>query len=338
VESGLDEIHVKVNEGATAKYGISPATVAQTLAFALKGSTLPKLKSGSKEIPVYAQLEEVDRENLHQLRNLQVQTATGSTVPLGAVATFRQERGLDAIRRSGGKHLVRVKVSTDKEALTVIRKKLDTIATNFAMPTGYTIEYGREIREFIKNQRMVGMAMMFSLALIYIVIGTLFESFIQPLCILLSVPLAFVGSYWVMYLSDTPMDNAANVGLMLLIGIVVNNAIVIVDHINNLRRSGMSRREAILQGGSDRFRPVVMTAVTTIVGGLPMAIGGQTLFGGEFMFAPMARAIAGGLASATFLTLFVIPQFYAYFDSIQLLLGRLVAAVIKRKAPSFTLD
>ena len=338
VETGLDEIHVMVNEDATAKHGISPAVVAETLAFALRGSSLPKLKTGEKEIDVYAQLEEADRENLHQLRNLQVQTATGASVPLGSVASFRLERGLDAIRRSGGKHLVKVKVSTDKEALTVIRKKLDRIANNFALPTGYTIEYGQEIREFIKNQRMVGMAMIFSLMLIYIVLGTLFESYIQPLCILLSVPLAFVGSYWVMYLLDTPMDNAAYVGLVLLIGIVVNNAIVIVDHINNLRRSGMNRREAILQGGVDRFRPVVMTAVTTIVGGLPMAIGGQTLFGGEIMFAPMARAIGGGLASATFLTLFVIPQFYAYFDSIQLLLKRLINAVTKRKAPSFTLE
>jgi HAE1 family hydrophobic/amphiphilic exporter-1 len=338
VEAGLDEIHVTVNEDATSKRGISPAAVAETLAFALKGTSLPELKTGEKEIDVYVQLEEVDRENLHQLRNLQIQTIDGGTIPLGTVASFQKERGLDAIRRSGGKHLVRIKVSTDKEALTVIRGKLDKIAANFALPTGYTIEYGHEIREFIKNQRMVGMAMMFSLVLIYIVLGTLFESFIQPLCILLSVPLAFVGTYWVMYLSDTPMDNAANVGLILLIGIVVNNAIVIVDHINNLRRSGMSRREAILQGGVDRFRPVVMTAVTTIVGGLPMAIGGQTLFGGEFMFAPMARAIAGGLASATFLTLFVIPQFYAYFDSIQQLLGRLAAAVTQRKAPAFTLE
>jgi len=338
VETGLDEIHVEVNEDATTRRGVSPAAVAETLAFALKGTSLPKLKTGEKEIEVYAQLEESDRENLHQLRNLQIQTIDGTTIPLGTVASFRSEHGLDAIRRSGGKRHIRVKVSTDKEALTVTRGKLDKIVSGFALPPGYTIEYGEEIKEFVKNQRMVKMAMLFSLMLIYIVLGMLFESYIQPLCILLSVPLAFVGSYWVMYLTDTPMDHAAYVGLVLLIGIVVNNAIVIIDHINNLRRSGMDRREAILQGGVDRFRPVVMTAVTTIVGGLPMAIGGQTLFGGEIMFAPMARAIGGGLASATFLTLFVIPQFYAYFDSIQLLLARLFAAVNRRKPPAFTLE
>ena len=338
VETALDEIHVEVNEDAATRRGVSPAAVAETLAFALKGTSLPKLKTGEKEIEVYAQFEESDRENLHQLRDLQIQTISGRGIPLGTVAVFHTERGLDAIRRSGGKHLVKVKVTTDKEALTVTRKNLDRIAADFALPPGYTIEYGHEIRDFLKNQRMIQMAILFSLVLIYIVLGTLFESYIQPLCILLSVPLAFVGSYWIMYALDTPMDHAAYVGLVLLIGIVVNNAIVIVDHINSLKRSGMDTREAILQGGVDRFRPVVMTAVTTIVGGLPMAVGGAALFGGEIMFAPMARAIGGGLASATLLTLFVIPQFYAYFDNIQRLLARLFSAVARRKAPSFTLE
>jgi HAE1 family hydrophobic/amphiphilic exporter-1 len=259
-------------------------------------------------------------------------------VSLGTLASFHIEHGLDAIKRSGGKHLIRVKLTTDKEALTLTRKKLDEITATFPLPTGYIIEYGGEIEEFIKNQRMIKMALIFSLALIYIVLGALFESFIQPLCILLSVPLAFVGTYWVMYGLNTPMDNAAHVGLVLLIGIVVNNAIVIIDHINSLRRSGMERREAIIQGGVDRFRPVVMTAATTIVGGLPMAIGNQAIFGGEVMFAPMARAVGGGLFSATFLTLFVIPQFYGYFDSFRLLLARLLAAVSKRRAPAFTIE
>jgi HAE1 family hydrophobic/amphiphilic exporter-1 len=337
VETGIDEIHVEVNESAARRLGISPAAVAETLAFALKGVSLPKLKTGEKEVDVYIQLEEADRENLHQLKNLQIQSATGAGVPLGSVATFMTTRGLDAIRRSGGKHLVKVKVATDKEALTVTRKKLGGIIEKFVLPQGYTIEYGEEILEFMKNQRTIKTAILFSLVLIYIVLGMLFESYIQPLCILLSVPLAFLGSYWVMYLLDTPMDNTAYVGLVLLIGIVVNNAIVIIDHINSLRRSGMARREAILQGGVNRFRPVVMTAATTIVGGLPMAIGDQALFGGEIMFAPMARAVGGGLASATLLTLFVIPQFYAYFDAMKLLSSRLLAAVAGRKFPSFTL-
>ncbi len=338
VETGLDEIRVEVNESAMRQHGVSPAAVAQTLAFALKGTSLPKLKTGSKELDVYIQLEEGDRENLHQLRNLQIETIRGDTVSLGTLAGFRPARGLDAIKRTGGKHLVRVKATTDKEALTATREKLDRIARSFVLPTGYIIEYGGEIEEFIKNQNMVKMALLLSLVLIYIVLGTLFESYIQPLCILLSVPLAFVGTYWVMYLLNTPMDHAANVGLVLLIGIVVNNAIVIMDHINTLRRSGMSRREAILQGGTDRFRPVVMTAATTILGGLPMAIGSDALFGGELMFAPMARAVGGGLLSATLLTLFVIPQFYAYFDSIQLFFKRLLAAVTRRKPPAFTLE
>jgi HAE1 family hydrophobic/amphiphilic exporter-1 len=338
VETELDEIRVKVNEHALKQHGISPMNVAQTLAFALKGTSLPELKADEKEFEIYAQLEEADRENLHQLRNLQIQSIQGNTVPLGTVAGFQMARGVDAIKRSGGKHLIKVNITTDKEALTLTRKKLDEIIAAFPLPPGYVIEYGSEIEEFLKNQRMILMALIFSIILIYIVLGALFESFIQPLCIMLSVPLAFVGTYWVMYVLNTPMDHAAYVGLVLLIGIVVNNAIVIVDHINTLRRSGMSRREAIVQGGVDRFRPVVMTAATTIVGGLPMAMGTQTLFGGEVMFAPLARAVGGGLFSATFLTLFVIPHFYGYFDSLRMLLSRLLAAVSRRKPPAFTLE
>ena len=145
--------------------------------------------------------------------------------------------------------------------------------------------------------------------------GILFESFILPLSILVAIPAAFVGSYWLLLITGTTFEVMAGIGLIILIGVVVNNAIVLIDLINQYRSSGMNREQAILVAGMHRFRPILMTALTTICGLLPMALGNAALIG--MSYSPLGVTMIGGLISSTFLTLFAVPIFYTYFDDLR---------------------
>ena len=146
--------------------------------------------------------------------------------------------------------------------------------------------------------------------------GVLFESFVLPLSVIVSIPLSFFGAYWLLYITGTPFDLMAMIGLIILIGIVVNNAIVLIDMINRLRKEGLSRRDAIIEAGHHRFRPILMTAFTTIFGMLPMAVGNASLIG--MPYAPLGRVMIGGLLSSTALTLIAVPLFYTFFDDLRL--------------------
>jgi HAE1 family hydrophobic/amphiphilic exporter-1 len=148
-----------------------------------------------------------------------------------------------------------------------------------------------------------------ALACVYLVMAALFESLTHPLVIMTTLPFAFIGVIWTLVLWDTPLNIMTMIGMVILIGIVVNNGIVLLDHINNYRRSGLSVEDAILAGGRERFRPILMTAATTILGLMPMALGDANIDG--LGYYPLARAVMGGLAASTILTLLVLPTFYA---------------------------
>ena len=172
------------------------------------------------------------------------------------------------------------------------------------------------------------MALGLALLLVYLIMAALFESFIQPLTIMLSIPFAFIGVGIVLRLANQPLSSTSNIGLIILLGVVVNNAIVLVDHINHLRAQGVPRNEAIVLGGRHRLRPILMTALTTILGLLPMVA--PLLFPGWLgqpegraaQWAPIGLVIMGGLATSTGLTLVVIPTFYSLMDDLAEFFGR----------------
>jgi len=170
------------------------------------------------------------------------------------------------------------------------------------------------------------MALMLAIVLVYILMSALFESCFLPLSILTTIPMAFIGVFWFMFLTDTPMDFVTWIGCILMVGVIVNNGIVIVDHINFLRRQGVERYAAIIQAGRDRFRPVMMTAITTILGCVPLAVGGFGS-GQSVTFQGLGRALIGGLTMGTLLTLLVVPLFYTLVDDFQGWLGRFLADI-----------
>lgn len=326
---GFDEIQVNVDRSLAKKYRVSPMVAAQTIAFGLRGYALKKMKTEDREMDVQIQLEEEDREDVSKLKDLQLLTEEGKLIPVSVVARFLESPGQQIIRRSEGKRTVTVRAHTSGQALGILKGKIEEALAAVRLPPGYSIKLGQSMMDLEETKKAFQGALLLSVLLIYFLLGGLFESYIHPFTILVSVPLALIGSYWVMYLTSSALDVAALIGLILMVGIVVNNAIVIVDHMNRIRGSGGDREEAILQAGQDRIRPVLMTAATTILGLLPLAFGGSGI-GGVVMFAPLGKAVMGGLALSTLLTLFVVPVFYTYVEDFGQALTRLGAQAFGR--------
>ena len=159
------------------------------------------------------------------------------------------------------------------------------------------------------------MALTLSICFVFLIMGVLFESFILPLSILTTIPLSLFGVYWTLHLTNTSLDMMAAIGLIILIGVVVNNGIVLIDLVTRLRKEGMTRLEALIEGGARRLRPILMTALTTICGLLPMAAGSATFIG--IPYAPLGRVVVGGLVAGTILTLFFVPFMYTVLDDIR---------------------
>ena len=197
--------------------------------------------------------------------------------------------------------------------LHAVRTQVDQVLQDLHMPRGYRWTTEGRFRRFQEDFTSLQMALLLSAACVFILMAVLFESLVLPLSVLASVLMAFPGVVLALYVSRTAFDNVVMFGCIILVGIVVNNAIVLVDRINRIRREGVPRRQAILQAGRDRFRPILMTALTTIVGLIPMAFGDS---GTGIPYAPLGKTVMGGMFTSTFLTLIAVPVFYTIFDDL----------------------
>jgi HAE1 family hydrophobic/amphiphilic exporter-1 len=313
-ETGNDEIHIDVNRDKAFNLGMNPSYIGQVVAFNLRKRKISNYQKGEKEIPIYLKSNPEFRESFAQLKNLFIQTESGKDTTLSSIASFTFHKSLGNIRRENGKSFMEVKVYFGDVDLRKMSGKINKILRDFKFPTGYYFEEGSRGRRFRDQDSDLASALVFSIIFVFIIMGVLFESFILPLSVLIAIPAAFVGSYWLIFLTGTTFEIMAGIGLVVLIGVVVNNAIVLIDLVNQYRKSGMQREEAILVAGMNRFRPILMTALTTIFGLLPMALGNTGLIG--IPYAPMGITLIGGLISATFITLFAVPIFYTYFDDL----------------------
>lgn len=314
-ERARDEMQVRIDEGLADEAGVSPMVVARSVDFALRGIRLPYMKQGGREVPVWAQFREEDRKTRANLENVTVMGQTGELIPLNRLVRLERAKSPQAIQRVNGKNVVTINAKVTGADMAQVRREIDARIAAFEMAPGYTIDLGDELMELGTNTANFITSLLLSIILIYIVMGSLFESYVLPLSILTCVPLAFIGVYWGMFITGTSMDTVAFIGCILMVGVVVNNGIVIVDHINRIRREGAGRSEAILRGGRDRLRPVMMTALTTILGCVPLALGGGV--GSQVSFNSLGRALIGGMTTGTFLTLVVVPLFYTLIDDLR---------------------
>ncbi|HVS14325.1 MAG TPA: efflux RND transporter permease subunit [Thermoanaerobaculia bacterium] len=320
LESGDRQIRVSVDRERALQAGLSTQQVAQTVSSALSSRALSYVQTEDREVPLVMQYRAEDRETLQQLERMAV---FGANVPLpiGSLASFEVEEGARSIQRENRRPQIEISAATKGDvpsfaAMGAVQQAL----AGFALPAGYEWSFGRSMRDMQGEAGAARAAMFLAILLIYMIMAALFENFVQPFTIMLSIPFAFIGVGVLMKLAGQARSQAADMGLLILAGIVVNNAIVLIDHINRLRREGLSREEAVILGGKHRLRPILMTAVTTILGLSPMvapfflpSVFGQPE-GRAAFWAPVGLVILGGLTTSTFLTLLVTPTIYTLVD------------------------
>ena len=314
---GEQEVRVVVDRDRARQYGLSSRQVGQTVSAALRGQPLRRFRTASGEVEMRLLFQDADRQTVDQLRTLALQDARGESVPLAALARFETARGPRSIERENRTTMVGVTAGlgdmTRGEAQDQIRGVLD----NMALPTGYAWGFGERVQREEEQQATLLMNLLLALALIYLVMAALFESLIHPAAIWTSILFAIVGVFWFFLATGTSFSIMAWIGVLILIGIVVNNGIVLIDHVNLLRREGLSRHEALVRGGRERLRPILMTAATTILGLIPLCLGTTQVGGDGPAYYPMARAIVGGLAFSTVITLVILPAVYLFFDDLR---------------------
>jgi len=323
LESGDEEIIVSVSRERALQSGLSTQLVARSVSNALSSRPVSYFKSQDREVGLVVQYREEDRETLDQLKNMKVATAE-SSLPIGALADFKVVPGPRSIERENRQSKLTIEVETVGNVPSfAMMEPMGEILGSIGLPPGYEWNFGRSFFDAQNDIRDSIFAFGFALILIYMIMAALFENFLQPLTILFSIPFAFIGVGLILKLAEQQRGNATQMGLIILAGIVVNNAIVLIDHINQLRKQGLSRTEAIVQGGRNRLRPIVMTAVTTILGLAPMVapfflpqVFGQ-IEGRAAMWAPIGLIILGGLTTSTFLTLMIIPTIYSLMDDVR---------------------
>ncbi len=332
LESGEEEIHVEVDRERALQAGLSTQAVAFTINNALSTRPVSRLRAEDREVDLVMQFREQDRQTLDQLKKMPVFTGE-SSLPIGALADFVMEKGPRTIERENRRPEISISANTRGQAASFkmmgeVRQILDSLN----LPPGYEWSFGRWARHAQQDFGEAGFSLLFALLLIYLIMAALFENFVQPLTIMFSIPFAFIGVGVVLKLTSQPLDNTSNLGLIILVGVVVNNAIVLIDHINHLRWEGMERTEAIVMGGKHRLRPILMTALTTLLGLTPMVaplllpglLGNPE--GRAANWAPVGLIIMAGLAASTCLTLIVIPTIYSLLDDATVFLRRVVRA------------
>ena len=246
-----------------------------------------------------------DRSRLDDLRLIPIANEGGRPVLLGDIADFEVIERPREIQRENRKVRVAVRGTYEGDDWGNTQESIAEMMNAFNLPAGYSWSWNDRIVEQANEDAEMGVNFLLALVLVYLVMASLFESLTQPFAILFAIPFALPGTAWMLAITDTPFNLMAQIGLLILMGIVVNNGIVLMDHVNHFRRQGLSPEDAILRAGRDRLRPILMTAATTIIGLLPLAIGGVNVSG--LLYYPMARTVMGGLISSVALTLLVLP-------------------------------
>jgi HAE1 family hydrophobic/amphiphilic exporter-1 len=296
--------------------GVSADVALQNIAWALRGWQLPRFQEAGREVPLILEYDEEELAGLSTLRDLQIFNGTGA-VPLTSFAELEFARGSREIHRRDGQvsYTLVGTVDSPLRQRSVSEDGYELLRRELELPRGYAIgEEDLVSRRSEEELKEINQALLFSVVLVFMLMAILFESLLLPLSVLFTIPFAIAGAIWTLYLSDTDMDTIGWIGMIILVGVVVNNGIVLVDRIHSLRATSATRDEAVLEGCATRVRPIVMTALTTVIGLLPMATSEPT--GEGFDYRALATCVAGGLAISTFFTLWVVPLAYTLFDDL----------------------
>lgn len=313
------ELAVRVDRERAASFGFSANDVATFVGLALRGAPLREFRRGDTEVPVWVRFAGADDYGTEDLASFTVRAPDGRSVPLLAMVDVQVRPAASQIERTNRQTTLTITANlADKVVQPDARKAIDETLKGVAFPAGYTYSFERP--EFMSDDEAVGQ-MMFNLGIallmIYVVMAAVFESLLFPSAIMSGVVFSIFGVFWLFWLTGTEFNIMAFIGILVLMGVVVNNGIVMVEHINNLRRRGLTRTEALVEGSKERLRPIMMTMGTAILAMVPIAVGNTQMAGDGPAYYPMARAIAGGLAFSTVVSLLFLPTIYALLDDLR---------------------
>ena len=313
---GRPESHIRIDRAKAATMGLSVSNVATTVRASIGGTVASYYREGGDEYEILVRYKEEDRLSSEDVMAIPIQTPGGSVVPLRSLVKLERSEGPNSISRKDQQRIVSVSgnLSGTQDMGTVVRELEQKVRPLITSPDIALVLSG-EWEEQEEARFLLQISFVLAVILVYLVMAAQFESFKYPFLIMFSIPLALIGVVLALFLTETTFNLQGFIGLIMLVGIVVNNAIVLVDYVLQLHRQhGLSVIEALVTGGRRRLRPILMTTLTTVLGLTPMAIG---IGEGAELQVPMARVLIGGLISSTFITLFLIPTLFLTFDRLR---------------------
>ncbi len=325
LENALEEVQIRVGRERALRYGVAPERIAGNVSASLRGQRLPRFRKDEKEIEVTVQLPEHERRGVGKLGALPLGGKDGRPIPLEAMAEIKIQRGFGDIHRRNRRTSLGIKLNTTWDSLEELRPQVAGVMDGLGLPRGYSWDYGSSFRFQQQDNRSMLLGLALAIVFIYLIMGFLFESSLLPLSVMPSIVLSWVGVYWLLWATGAKLDMMAAIGLILLAGVVVNNGIVLIDHVNALRRRGTPREQALVEGCGDRLRPVLMTAMTTIFGLMPLAFSAFTV--ARVYIDSLAVAVIGGLTSSTLFTLIALPVWVCTIED----LGKLGVRFLARR-------
>jgi HAE1 family hydrophobic/amphiphilic exporter-1 len=323
-EAGEQEIQVVVDRDRAAQYGFATNQVANMVAVAMRGVNLRRFRDEFGEIDVKVEFQEGDKQTLEQLQNLVLYDQQKQPIKLSTLANFQVRRGPRGIHREDRVTSMGVSINLKDITVSQAKKKIQRFMDRYHLPAGCSWSFGSSFDHDAETFNTMMVNLLLAICLIYFIMASLFESMIFPAAIVSSIIFAIIGVFWFFMFTNTTFSLMALIGILILIGVVVNNGIVLIDHINRFRSRGFNRHEAIVKAGMERIRPILMTAGTTILSLVPLCIVNTQIGGDGPPYYPMARAIVGGLAFSTIVTLLVLPRIYVLLDDWRLWAGKLI--------------
>jgi HAE1 family hydrophobic/amphiphilic exporter-1 len=311
VEGGHPEIQILFDQERASQLGLAVRDIADRVVSNVRGDVATRYRLQEKKIDVLVRSVDTRAASIEEVRNLVVNPGSDRPVPLSAVAEVRLATGPAEIRRANQERVAVISAAPVRGDLGEATIKAQEILAQTTLPVGIMGSVSGQSEEMTQSFRSLGLAFALAVFLVYLVMASQFESLVHPFVILFTIPMGLIGSVWGLYITGTTINSVALIGLIMLAGIVVNNAIVLIDAINQARERGLEKIEAIKLAGKTRLRPILITSVSTIIGLIPMAIG---IGEGAEIRRPMAITVIAGNLVATFLTLLVIPVLYAVLD------------------------
>ena len=313
-EEGKPELAVVVDRDKASTLGLQLLGIADTVNTAMTGSVATRYRDRGDEFDVRIRLKDDDRSNIEQLKGFVVMKGDGEPIALGNIARIEEQRGYVNIERRNQMRVLAVSAGASGRDVGSISADIQAKLTTLDVPRDFSVQLIGEREDQQQSTRSMIIVFMLAVALVYMVMAAQFESLLHPFVIMFSIPFAAIGVVLILFFTGTNVSMPVYIGGIMLTGIVVNNAIVLVDYTNLLRSRGADVIEAIVEAGGRRLRPILMTTLTTALALVPMALG---IGSGAEMQAPMARTVCGGLLVAMLFTLFFVPTVYSIAESLR---------------------